>query len=134
MRKKFPPGMQPIIERRDPWWNAISSSIRGVVPVPMNPAIKGADVVSALFTTRVLGNFPDAYFPRKWKGHSTDLSPVSSLNIGSKEPRECQGKKASLLLLFPHLHRDDQGLATYLLLPNMVWSIISGSLRKNDMP
>jgi hypothetical protein len=81
-----------IIERRGPWWNVISSSIRGVVPVPMNPAIKRADVVSALFTTRVLGNFPDAYFPRKWKGHSTDPSPVSSLNIGSKEPREFQGK------------------------------------------
>lgn len=92
----------------------------------MNTAIKRVDYVSALFTTSGLGNFPDAYFPRKWKGHLIDPSPVSLHNIGNKKAREFQCKNAPLSLLFTHLYRevqllrDIQGLATRLLFPDNV--------------
>lgn len=90
-----------IIERRSgPWWNAISSATRRIVPALTNPAIKRGDVVSALLITRDLENFPDAFFPRKWKGHSIDPFPVSSLNMGSQGPGEFQFKKRLVVAAF----------------------------------
>jgi hypothetical protein len=48
-RTPFKDGITPCCEfeeRRKPWWNAISSSIREIAPVPTNLAIGRGDAAS----------------------------------------------------------------------------------------